>query len=359
MAKKELGHVELQWKCPNCSGLNPGHERLCVKCGAPQPADVKFEQAERQVLITDETIKAKVDAGADIHCPYCGARNLAGTKACVQCGGDLTTGVRRETGRVVGALNTGPAGIIKCPRCGADNPDTGKECISCGASLYQAQEPEKQAAVTPAPRLSPWMIAAMVAGLLLISGICVAVALRLTRTETISGNVQAVQWERSIPIEGFVPVKYSDWQDQIPQGVDVGSCNEKLRSVESQPVPNSVEVCGTPYTVDTGTGYGDVVQDCEYQVYDQFCSYSVNEWKQVDTAVLSGEGFNAAWPSPDLTNGQRLAQNGSETYTIQFSADGKTYSYQTDDFNQYQQFQIGSTWSLDVNSFGNVVSVEK
>jgi len=359
MAKKELGHVELQWKCPNCSGLNPGPERLCLKCGAPQPTDVQFEQAERQVLITDEAVKAKAEAGADIHCPYCGARNPAGVKACEQCGGDLTEGARREAGRVVGALKTGPESQVKCPRCGALNPDTAKECVSCGASMHLPKEPEKKVTSSPLPKLSPWMIAILIAGLLLVCGACAVVASLLSKTDTISASVQSVQWERSVPIEAFGPVEYKDWQDQIPQGADMASCQEKLRSVESEPVPNSVEVCGTPYTVDTGTGYGEVVQDCEYQVYDQYCSYSVEEWRQVDTAVLAGDGFNAAWPSPDLTSSQRLGQNGTETYTAIFSADGETYSFQTEDFNQFQQFQIGSTWNLNVNSFGNVVSVEK
>jgi hypothetical protein len=359
MAKKVLGQVELQWKCPNCSALNPGPERLCVKCGAPQPTDVQFEQAEHQVLITDEAVKEKVEAGADIHCPYCGARNPATVKVCGQCGGDLTTGARRETGKVLGALDTGPASTVKCPRCGADNLETAKECASCGASLSQPKEAELPAAAQKVPKLSPVMIGALIAGLLLVCGICAVATFTLTRTETIKGTVQSVKWERSVPIEAFVPVTYSDWKDQIPSGVDVESCDDRLRSVESEPVPNSVEVCGTPYTVDTGTGYGDVVQDCEYQVYDSYCSYSINEWKQVDTATTSGGGFNAAWPSPDLTNGQRLGGDTTETYVIVFTADGDTYSYQIHDFNQFQEYPIGSTWNIDVNKLGAVVSVEK
>jgi ribosomal protein L40E len=359
MAKKELGHVELIWKCPNCSGINPGPEKMCLKCGAPQPADVQFEQAEHQVLITDEAVKAKAEAGADIHCPYCGARNPATVKVCGQCGGDLTTGTHREVGKVVGALNTGPASTVKCPRCGADNLDTAKECVSCGASMSRPKEPEKPTVAPTARKLSPVMIAILIGALLLGCGICAVASYTLTRTETVKGTVQEVKWKREVSIEAFVPVTYSDWQDAIPAGVDVESCDDRLRSVESEPVPNSVEVCGTPYTVDTGTGYGEVVQDCEYQVYDEYCSYSINEWREVDTATTSGEGFNAVWPRPDLTNGQRLGEDTSETYTIIFVVDGETYIYQTSDFNQYQEYPIGSTWNLSVNKLGNVVSIER
>ena len=48
MARKELGHIELQWTCPNCNGINPGPEKHCLNCGAPQPEDVEFEQADHQ-----------------------------------------------------------------------------------------------------------------------------------------------------------------------------------------------------------------------------------------------------------------------------------------------------------------------
>jgi sarcosine oxidase delta subunit len=122
MARKKIGHVELQWTCPNCNGVNPGPEKHCGNCGAPQPDNVKFEQAERQELITDEEKIAQAEAGADIHCPYCGSRNSAGAEICHKCGGDLVAGVKRESGQVVGAYKTGPVSMIPCPHCGEENP---------------------------------------------------------------------------------------------------------------------------------------------------------------------------------------------------------------------------------------------
>ena len=52
MAQESLGFVKLEWTCPKCGSRNPGPEKTCLGCGAPQPQDVKFEQAETQVLIT-------------------------------------------------------------------------------------------------------------------------------------------------------------------------------------------------------------------------------------------------------------------------------------------------------------------
>ena len=136
MARKKLGHVELQWTCPNCGGINPGLEKTCQACGAPQPDDVEFEQASGQELITDEEKVAKAEAGADIHCPYCGTRNPAGVATCSQCGGDLSEGALRKAGRVVGAYKTGPIEMVPCPHCGAENPDTIVNCQQCGGGIH-------------------------------------------------------------------------------------------------------------------------------------------------------------------------------------------------------------------------------
>ena len=53
MARKDLGKIELQWTCPNCGGINPGPDKLCNQCGAAQPENVEFEQAERQQIISE------------------------------------------------------------------------------------------------------------------------------------------------------------------------------------------------------------------------------------------------------------------------------------------------------------------
>ena len=357
MARKQVGFVELQWKCPRCGSLNPGPKQTCVNCGAPQPKDVKFEQAPRQELIKDEAEKAKAAAGPDIHCPYCGTRNPAGSKVCKQCGGDLSEGALREAGQVVGAYSFGPPTTIKCPRCGTENPDTAKSCSSCGSSL--AQEPEVAVAkpISPAGKMPIWMIVAIVAVVVVCGGV-VLITFLSNRTKDTTGVIENVRWERVIPIEALVAVQYETWQDQIPQGAEVGACREEIRSVESEPVPNSVEVCGTPYTVDTGSGYGEVVQDCEYQVYDNVCSYTVEEWRQVDTAVMSGSDQQPTWPEPILEAGQRVGESRSENYVIVFSSGDQTFTYTTSDLSLFQQAEVGEQWGLNVNTFGKLISVE-
>jgi hypothetical protein len=120
-----------------------------------------------------------------------------------------------------------------------------------------------------------------------------------------------------------------------------------------------VEVCGTPYTVDSGQGYAEVVQDCEYQVYDQVCTYTVEEWTQVDTITLSGIDFSPVWPETALQPDQRIGQERKESFEIVFRSGEVTYNYTTSDFNLFQQAQVGSEWTLNVNSFGNLISIDR
>jgi hypothetical protein len=166
-----------------------------------------------------------------------------------------------------------------------------------------------------------------------------------------------VGWERSVAIEGLVPVEYQDWRDQIPSDAEILRCEQEIRSVESEPQPNSEEVCGTPYSVDTGSGYAEVVQDCEYHVYDETCTYSVIEWTTVDTMIVSGNDFAPIWPDPEISAEQRLGES-TETYAVYFDTNKGDYTYTLSNFENFQQFQIGTQWSLEINALGGVVSVQ-
>ena len=356
MARKKIGHVELQWTCPNCASLNPGPEKLCGNCGAPQPKDVEFFQAKRQELISDEGKSAQAEAGPDIHCPYCGARNPANAEICHQCGGDLIEGMKRESGRVVGAFKTGPMSKVACPNCGAENADTAINCDQCGGSLAaEIKDTDSPVQIKQPSRNRIWIIAGIAVLLILACGIFFFFA---NRTSESTGIVQDVEWQRSVPIEAIVPVEYKDWQENVPVEGEILICTEEVRYVQSEPAPNSVEICGTPYTVDSGSGFGDVVQDCEYEVYESFCTYTVQEWSVVDTAVLTGNDYSPIWPEPTIGGEQRIGEDWEETYTIIFESGNERYVYSTNDLSLYQEAQIGSEWTLNINTFGNLLSIE-
>jgi ribosomal protein L40E len=359
MPQESLGFVKLEWTCPKCGVRNPGPQKTCGGCGAPQPENVQFEQAEHQELIKDQAEIENAKAGPDIHCPFCGTRNPAGIKVCTQCGGDLSQGKQREVGRVVGAFSTGPVKQITCPRCSATNPETALQCARCGAPLAKTPV-TAPAAVPQVPakgKPSPWMMGLGIA----VAVVCVCAVIGFMvfamRTEGKNGVVQSVQWESRIAVEALQPVAHEDWKDEIPVDAEVGTCTQKLHHVQDDPAPNSNKVCGTPYSVDKGSGVAEVVQDCQYEVYQDYCEYTVMDWQQVDEFTSTGNDFSPAWPEVKLTGEQREGQR-DQIYMIVFETSDKQYTYTTSDSNLFQQCQIGSQWVLNTNGLGQIVSVE-
>jgi ribosomal protein L40E len=364
MVKKTLGYVELEWTCPQCGTRNPGTAKICTSCGRAQPERVAFDQAAEGKLIDDQETIARAEAGPDVHCAFCGARNPAGAERCSQCGADLTSAEARESGRVMGAYRSEPAPPVTCPQCGAQNPATATRCSQCNASLPRAStapksltRPSSTAAAKGGRKLGLLAVLGIGAAALAVLAVCVIVVLALIPSREMVGQVQSVQWERSIVIEALTDVTHADWRDQLPAGVRVQSCTQKERRTQDDPAPNATEVCGTPYTVDTGTGVGKVVQDCEYHVYDDWCSYTAQEWRQVDTATASGSDYDPRWPDLRLTGSQREGDR-DETYKVVFQTEKKTYTYTTSDLDQFRACQIGSRWTLKTNALGGVRSID-
>lgn len=358
MTKKTLGYVNLEWTCPFCGTRNPGIQKKCSNCGSPQPKDVQFEQVAQETFIEDENLIEQAKAGPDIHCPYCGTRNPAEATTCSNCMGDLTDAAAREQGQVLGQHQKEAKPDVACPYCGTMNPATAVKCSSCNANLTKPQvQPRPQPAAKAAPRQRKGLGVVGIIVIVAVIALCIFLASLFFRTDDVVGRVTAVQWTRTVAIEGLVPVEYNDFLEDIPQDVEVSDCRQELHHVQDSPADNSREVCGTPYTVDTGTGVGEVVQDCQYEVYADYCAYYVDEWQQVDVATVSGTDFTPLWPQPQLAGEQRLGEQ-EEEYEVVFQGDGEQYTYTTSSLDRYTQFTMGSEWVLQVNQLGGVVSVE-
>lgn len=352
MAKETLGYIRMVWVCPNCQNKNPGNFRFCRGCGAAQPNDVQFQQDAGAQLLTDTKEIEQAAAGADIHCGYCGARNPATNKECAACGADLATGMRREAGTVVAAYAPTAVPQVPCPNCGTLNPADALQCKGCGASLRVAS-----ASATPAApaRKFPWLVAVIIA--LALCGV-IALVMMLSRTSDVSAAVAGRSWERVVSIIALQPVERSDWRAEIPAGAPVGSCEERLYTTADQPQgDNSIKVCGTPYSKDLGNGYAEVVQDCQYEVYQDYCSYTVEEWRQVDQIVEQGTDGRPSWPVVALQQGQQEGER-EEVYTIQFQTQDGVKTYRTTDETLFTSAAPGTSWDLTLNAFGDIVDIQ-
>jgi ribosomal protein L40E len=361
MVRKTLGHVELEWTCPQCGTRNPGPQKMCLSCGKPQPESVDFHQAAEEELITDADEIARAAAGPDVHCAFCGTRNPATAEKCSQCGADLGSATARESGQVLGAHRAGPAGEVTCPKCGASNPATALRCSQCNASLPRKTTPAPKARpaarrAKPKGKLGLPVILGIGVAVLVGVALCVLVVLSLLPGKTLTGEVHAVAWERSIAIEELRDVSGEDWRDEIPSGARLGTCTERHRRTQDEPAPGAEEVCGTPYTVDLGNGFGEVRQDCQYKVYDDWCTYTLKKWKVVNTTVRRGKDLDPRWPDLQLAAGQREGSRKQE-YTVVFDTDEKTYTYVTSDEGTFQRCQVGTRWVLRTNVLGGIRSI--
>ncbi|HQN05599.1 MAG TPA: zinc ribbon domain-containing protein [Anaerolineaceae bacterium] len=352
MARKSIGYVQLVWFCPSCGTRNPGTQRTCQGCGLPQPGDVKFQKPEQDQAVTDEAVITQAKRGADIHCAYCGARNPAGTTVCIQCGADLTTGIKRDSGEVLGAHQTQAVPEKACPNCKTPNPINSQTCIKCGAPLSQPQAVTQPPAA--AKKLNPIFI---IIGIIIAVVLCIILSSALfsgNKSETVSGVVDSVYWERSVAILGLVEVEKEDWYSSIPSDAVLGNCTLRYHHTQDQMADNSQEVCGTPYVVDTGSGVGELVQDCVYEVYMDYCSYTGISWATVDTVTQSGYNLNAAWPQPSLSSQQQLGDR-TEVYICRFDTGSGLVEYQTRSYEEFSRCQVGKSVDLEISAGGRVL----
>ena len=338
MARKSLGFVPLIWECPSCGTQNPGPIKTCTACGAPQPEDVQFLRVDQEAFnfIKDEALIRMAKAGPDIHCPWCGTRNPATATVCSNCGGELSQGGKlRQTGQKVQTVSEAAA-QSQAPL----PPQPARTSAPAGAS--QPAKPVNKKTII----IAVVVIAVLcLAGILLISW--------LNQTDTIRATVTGVYWERSIGIEEYTTVTASDWCDSLPGGAEVLSYSQEYRYTSENPVANATEVCGEEYVVDTGTGVGEVVQDCVYEVYDDYCQYTAWDWVALSPLTVSGRDLSPYWPTFSPGNTQREAGT-SEEYVITLSGDGEQYTYTTDDLDLFLQAEPGSTWELTVNQLNQV-----
>jgi ribosomal protein L40E len=334
MARKVLGYIELVWTCDSCGTRNPGAIRSCTSCGAPQPIDVKFERVDPATFnfIKDEALIRMAKAGPDKHCPYCGTRNLAEAQICVKCGGDLTVGA---TSRPVGEIIEDETDLVQA------------------ASTNQADPTRQKVERKPLPK---WALIVMILALLACCVFGVMYLTRMNQTDQLDATVSQVYWQRQVPVEAYQLVRASDWESNIPSNAQTYDCQMRYRYDSDTPKQNSEEVCGTPYTIDTGTGVGEVVQDCYYKVYEEYCSYDTMQWVVITTLVEDGYGTNAIWPSTSLTMDQRFGTS-TERYTITFSTRSEEYQYTTTDYSLFQQAVPGSDWVIEVNGFGDITAI--
>ena len=347
--RESKGFVELEWVCPNCDSRNKGSKKTCANCGAPQPDNIKFQRAADEKIITDEKSVNAAKAGADIHCGFCGTRNPATATTCSQCGGDLKEGMARQAGQELQAAATQK--IITCTNCGTENPGSERVCAKCGSPLPRTEVPvvspsaqvQAMQAGAPKKKVNGWIFAAI--GILSLICCVTFVFLFAIPSKSVKGTVADLQWQTSVPVQEVRAVSYSNERGSAPSGAYDVSCHTQDQ-----------EVCEEK-TVDQGNGFAKVEKECHTDS-TQFCDYTLDEWKTIQTYTLDGNDNSPMYKNPNITSSQRTG-SPTQTLTVTFSIPSGQKIYSPGSVSEFQQFQIGSTWTLKMNALGGVMSVEK
>ena len=84
----------------------------------------------------------------------------------------------------------------------------------------------------------------------------------------------------------------------------------------------------------------------------------MDEWTTIQTYTLDGNNLQPIYEDPSVSGDQRLGQE-SEELTVTFSTEnGGQETYSPGNVSEFQQFAVGSTWTLKMNAVGSVISVE-
>ncbi len=351
-SRRTIGYIQNEWTCPNCGTRNKGGSKACENCGAPQPENVQFELPSEQKFVTDENQIKAAEAGADIHCPFCGTRNPATAATCSLCGGDLKEGRVRASGQVMQAPPPQPK-VVKCPHCGNENAGTNTVCSNCGSPLpgavaAQAVRTAGTGPAQPKVKKTNWLLIGGIAAALVIC--CIAIAgifgLLVIPTKSYQATVTGVHWQTSVPEQEIQAVDHNNETGSPPSGAYNVSCHDESKDVCEQK------------TVDQGNGYSKVEEVCHTET-QQYCSYTTDEWTTIQTYSLSGNDLQPVYDTPSLSSDQRLGSQ-SEDLTVTFATtDGQQKNYSPDSISEFQQFDIGSTWTLKMNALGGVTGVEQ
>jgi hypothetical protein len=277
------GHYEMLWDCDHCGtkGLLGLSQRFCAECGAPQNPVKRYFPKEGE----EKKVDGHVYEGADRQCPSCNTAMGAKAKNCTHCGAPMD-GSAREVREVAAPV------------------------------------------VAPPPKKKRWWIPVLIIGVILL--IIFGIWFRFIRTKSAEVAVTKHTWSREIAIEEYKLVTESEWRNRVPSNAEGRTCIQKERSRKQ--VKTGREDCKTERR-DKKDGTFESVKKCtpvmaSEPVYDDWCTYSVRKWTQVDSAKTSGTGMSPVWSTASLppetapsTIGSRKQGKRTETLTIHFGDD--------------------------------------
>jgi len=207
--------------------------------------------------------------------------------------------------------------------------------------------PAAGAGTQPKTKKPNWLLIGGIVGFLAACCIVIAVIAGLLTipTKSVQATVTGVHWQTSVPVQAIQAVDYNNQAGSPPSDAYDVSCHDESKDVCEQK------------TVDQGNGYSKVEEVCHTET-QQYCSYTVDQWTTIQTYTLDGNDLQPVYDTPNIASGQREGDKSADL-TVTFSTqDGQEKAYSPDTVSEFQQFDIGSTWTLKMNTLGGITSVE-
>ncbi len=314
----------------------------------------------------------------DVECEYCGSPCSSKHNNCTNCGGPLA-----------GAPQVHVRASIP-----SDQNETGadakRDWEGRRAARRAAQKETNQRPRAKRPQEGRWQGYKTPSASLgldwprvgLIAAVGLAFAMFLVAmlwTKNVAVEVQGTSWERKISIEEYQAHSGSDWCDSMPGDAYDIDREERVRShrkvKDGETCTDYPESCKTTCrNVDNGNGSfsRECTETCreaytkcdpKYRkepVYDDYCSWTVNEWDHVRWVVEAGHSDNPQWPQPRLSECKALGceRLGSrkEINTVVFVAlsEGVTMTCDFDEA-RWAEFEVGATWNAKERVIGGAL----
>lgn len=309
------------WDCRACGTKRiQGPERQCPNCGQPRAADVAFYSDDNAPLVDDSEMLKRAKAGVDWHCPYCGADNPAGSKACVGCGAS-TEGAKTRQEKLL-----------------LDAPPPPPQKRSSGSKK--------------------WIFAGLAVLISLIFGVWFLVF----RTTDASVTVAQKTWRKSISVERLETDRGEAWDEDVPAGARRVDAFGKKRTVKVQDGTERVKVGKK----DLGNGFFEDVYEerpkyVNKEVTDTWVRYEIDRWKTHRTLKEEArDGQEPPWPRFDPGPREREGSRESQIVLDLKSGDGKTYEYSINaqsEAARAARFEVGKSYTASINALGMVMEL--
>lgn len=248
--EESQGFYEMLWDCDHCETkrLLAKSQRHCPECGAKQNTDKRYFPKEGEA----QRVEGHQYEGSDRWCPACQAPQSARARNCTHCGSPL---------------------------------DGASEIRGIAAPVAPQRVRRRR-----------WWIPVVV--IALIAAIIFSIWYRFIRKREATMTVTAHRWERSIGIDQFDEHREQAWRNEMPSDARMAACHRKERSTKQVPDGEDCRIVQE----DRRDGTFEKVKKCtpKYRsvpVDDDWCSYTVRRWKEIDRVRQSGTGLSPAWPT--------------------------------------------------------------